>query len=229
MAKPIIGDQYNFLTIINDKLIVFSKYSRKVLCRCECGTEKLIDWRYVKSSAIKSCGCKQKELAGQHSGRKEYCCKWCGTTDSAAFSYNRKTKCIKCLYQIEQKTKQNTPEVKRKRSERLNRKHQYNFNNFIYSILRRSMKKKNTGFMYEVNIDHKYLMDLIEQQDYKCALTGIKLTHIFRSLTSASLDRIDSNIGYLKGNVQFVCKGINLMKSYHTQEEAIEFINLIKK
>jgi hypothetical protein len=45
----------------------------------------------------------------------------------------------------------------------------------------------------------------------------------------ASLDRIDPNIGYVKGNVEFVCYCINVMKNDFAKKEMIDFINLIKK
>ena len=38
---------------------------------------------------------------------------------------------------------------------------------------------------------------------------------------TASVDRIDSTKGYLKGNVQWVHKSINQMKSNRTDEEFI--------
>lgn len=53
-------------------------------------------------------------------------------------------------------------------------------------------------------------------QDRKCALSGIELkfnkTHLNRSDTTASLDRIDSTRGYTKENIQWIHKTINKMK-----------------
>lgn len=42
--------------------------------------------------------------------------------------------------------------------------------------------------------------------------------------TRASLDRIDSSKGYVKGNIQFVSTTINYMKSEMSHEETIQFI-----
>jgi hypothetical protein len=47
-----------------------------------------------------------------------------------------------------------------------------------------------------------------------------------RDLGNASLDRIDSSIGYVEGNVAWVYKPINIMKQ--TLNSA-EFIDLCKK
>lgn len=69
-------------------------------------------------------------------------------------------------------------------------------------------------------ISDEYVWDLFLQQKRKCALSGVELTFVKgknawknRSIgTNASLDRIDSNLGYIVGNVQWVHKDINKMK-----------------
>lgn len=70
---------------------------------------------------------------------------------------------------------------------------------------------------WELEIDIKYVWDLFVKQNRKCALSGLSLqfgpTTTRISETTASLDRIDSNKGYVKGNVQWVHKDINQMKS----------------
>lgn len=48
------------------------------------------------------------------------------------------------------------------------------------------------------------------EQDGKCALSGVKLN--FSKKQTASIDRIDSSIGYLKENIQWVHKDLNIMK-----------------
>lgn len=79
----------------------------------------------------------------------------------------------------------------------------------------------------DFDIDHKFLNDLFKKQQGRCAISGIDM--IFKSAetrkTSApsynvfSIDRIDSNLGYTKNNVQLVANSINMMKSYHSEEE----------
>ena len=46
---------------------------------------------------------------------------------------------------------------------------------------------------------------------------------------TASLDRIDSAIGYMKGNVQFVCYSINTAKNDFDEIEFIQFVESMKK
>ena len=47
--------------------------------------------------------------------------------------------------------------------------------------------------------------------------------------TNISIDRIDSSVGYVRGNVQFVCDIVNRMKSDLSQEELYEWCGLILK
>lgn len=73
----------------------------------------------------------------------------------------------------------------------------------------------------------KYLWGLFLKQRGRCALTDTELTLPKEDSKpkdyNASLDRIDSDLLYLKGNVQFVTKKCNCMKMDNTMEEIIEF------
>lgn len=51
------GQIYNRLTLLQRDV------GSKWLCRCSCGTEKIIDVFSLKANRIKSCGCLNKELA----------------------------------------------------------------------------------------------------------------------------------------------------------------------
>jgi hypothetical protein len=46
---------------------------------------------------------------------------------------------------------------------------------------------------------------------------------------SASLDRIDSSKGYVKGNVQWTHKTVNIMKQAMSDEELIDWCKVIVK
>ncbi len=43
-----------------------------------------------------------------------------------------------------------------------------------------------------------------------------------------SIDRIDSSKGYVPGNVQLVCKFVNLGKSGHSQVEVLGFFDRLR-
>ena len=52
---------------------------------------------------------------------------------------------------------------------------------------------------------------------------------ICRTPANASLDRIDSKKGYIEGNVHWVFKSINRLKSDLTHTEFIELCGLVSK
>ena len=54
-VKDITGKQYGYFTII--KFINSYKGNSRWLCKCKCGTSKIIEARRLKDGNIKSCGC----------------------------------------------------------------------------------------------------------------------------------------------------------------------------
>lgn len=83
---------------------------------------------------------------------------------------------------------------------------------------------------FEFNVSMEYLNDLLEKQNFKCALSGlpIKINEGRKTKeTTASLDRIDNNKGYTEDNVQFLHKNVNYMKWKHNQKYFLELCNTI--
>lgn len=81
----------------------------------------------------------------------------------------------------------------------------------------------------EFSVSLSYLWNLFLKQDRKCALSGQTLefpSQAFVGDGTASLDRKDSSMGYIEGNVQWVHKYVNLAKRSLSDEE---FINLCRK
>lgn len=64
---------------------------------------------------------------------------------------------------------------------------------------------------FSINIE--YAWELLVQQNFICALSGRTLELTVGNGGSASLDRIDSKIGYIPGNCQWIHKDVNLMKN----------------
>lgn len=85
----------------------------------------------------------------------------------------------------------------------------------------------NRGLVMQVTIEQ--LWDLFVKQNGKCALTGvdIKFAESHKENPTASVDRIDSKLGYIVGNIQFVHKDINIMKLDHSQDRFVELCNLV--
>lgn len=97
---------------------------------------------------------------------------------------------------------------------------------YISSAKRRARKLK-----LDFDLDAKFLWKLYEKQDRKCALSGVPISFSMvnkrRAQGTISLDRIESDKGYTRNNVQWVHKNVNLMKMYLSQEVFIDFCEKI--
>ena len=81
---------------------------------------------------------------------------------------------------------------------------------------------------------NKYL-----QQNGKCALSGVDImlrgqemgisSKYVHKKTTASLDRIDSSLGYTIDNIQWIHKDLNQMKSDRSMETFLYWIQTIYK
>lgn len=74
-----------------------------------------------------------------------------------------------------------------------------------------------------------------DEQKGKCPYLGIDLVLssysriVIDPVLSASLDRIDSTKGYIKGNIQWISRAMNYMKNGMSNDDMIRVIDLIKK
>jgi len=93
-----------------------------------------------------------------------------------------------------------------------------------YGKIKESAKKRKIGF----SIDRKFIDTLYQEQEGKCVYTGYDL-HFGKNgiAPTASLDRIDSNKPYEKGNVQWVHKVVNVLKGRQSHEEFLGLCKLI--
>lgn len=81
-------------------------------------------------------------------------------------------------------------------------------------------KKRNL----DVTITIEEGWNLYLEQDRKCALTGVDIGFSGsqnRSTTTASLDRINSDLGYVEGNLQWIHKDIQPMKVAMSNDEFV--------
>lgn len=87
----------------------------------------------------------------------------------------------------------------------------------------------------EVAITKKDIFDLLVKQNYHCALSGEKLvistktSEYRKGLTTASVDRIDSDRGYYLDNIQWTHKKINCIKMDLNQEDFIRMCHQVAK
>jgi hypothetical protein len=96
----------------------------------------------------------------------------------------------------------------------------------LRALLRRI---KNKYHNYDVDLD--YLKEVWDSQN-KCVYTGVELQlpkwkGINDPLYTASIDRVESDKGYVKGNIQFISITSNHAKNSMTHEQMIKFCELI--
>ena len=99
-----------------------------------------------------------------------------------------------------------------------------------YNIIHSGIKIRVKKSKLEFNITKEYVNNLFIKQESKCKLSGIPITlpkcWNDKSFT-ASLDRINSNLGYIEGNIQWVHKNVNIMKNVFPENMFIYFCKLI--
>lgn len=99
----------------------------------------------------------------------------------------------------------------------------------LYTTIKLNAKDRNLDF----DLDIEYLWNLFLEQDRKCSLSGLDIhlnsKCVEKKFKTATLDRIDSNIGYIKGNVQWLHRDINKMKNNFPEKYFIKLCELIYK
>lgn len=101
-------------------------------------------------------------------------------------------------------------------------KYRTTFNSWVVETLC-EIRRRAADAQYETDIDKDYLISLVVE---KCPVFKVPL--LYRRDTKghphiASLDRIDSSIGYIKGNVQILSFKANVIKSNATKDELLTF------
>lgn len=98
--------------------------------------------------------------------------------------------------------------------------------------LRRCKKRKH----HTCDLTLEYIRELWEKQKGRCAYTNVKLflpklnaAHETNYNHMASIDRIDNNLGYIKGNVQFVSVSVNWLKNRMDDKHLFEFFDIVNK
>lgn len=106
----------------------------------------------------------------------------------------------------------------------------YKYNQTIHNLPTRIHRGRKPKLSFNLSLD--YLNSLYEQQNHRCALSGISLEpdlSLTVSQQNMSIDRIDSNGVYEEGNIQWVDKRINMMKGTLSNEEFIELCTMVAK
>lgn len=99
-------------------------------------------------------------------------------------------------------------------------------------VLHNTSRSKRKQTM-EWHISPDYLNTLWEEQEGRCKLSGVQMTHhrdgSGAKEFNASIDRIDTEQGYLPGNVQLVCYRINILRHTLSTDMFYWWIHTIHK
>lgn len=103
----------------------------------------------------------------------------------------------------------------------------------LRDFIRRSKNRFKRGANnFDSSITKEELLEIWNKQKGICPYTGIVLEKPKSKggnskIYTASLDRIDSEIGYHKDNVQFISTAINLMKNTMSHDDTIKLCKII--
>lgn len=221
------GMKFGKWTVVDDVPIYTKGGQRNVKVQCECGAVEYKHWSSLRLGKTKQCkkcarlARRTKIEVGQSykgwtviggaeniNGQLRYKSRCaCGyeryLTASALMTNTRWFKCKHCatLESIDTITVKNGKIGDLKLSK-------------INSIKSKALLRK-----IEFNLSAEYLWSLYLSQEKRCAITGDNLPNIQK----ASLDRIDSKIGYVEGNVQWVTSQANKCKHVLSMSELYEF------
>ena len=227
--KNLVGAKFGKLTVVEDA----GRYSTgnvKWKCQCECGAIRFSKGSYLEKGEIKSCKeCVHENLCGKQCGKifvlerapdkivkNQKVIMWKCKCECGEIIYRRShnlihkdCSCLKCKKKIDRNR---------------NYKGCKDISGTYWSSLKHSAELR--GIKFDVDIEHAW--KLYEDQNKQCAISGIEIgfantrKEYLSQITTASLDRIDSSLDYIDGNIQWTHKTINKMKSNQLQNDFIQ-------
>jgi hypothetical protein len=195
-------------------------------CKCECGTEKPVYKTSIDNGTSTRCSlCVAKASRLKVEVGDVYNC-WTVTEVLPNVKFED-TKC-KCECVCGNKETKPVYQLKASRSKKCEKCYVLNEKipvfKLMWSIILKNAKKRDLP----VEVTIQDIIKLIEDQKYICALSGETLeiaettTQHYAGKTSASLDRKDSKLGYIPGNIQWVRKQVNMLKNNYTDDQFIK-------
>jgi hypothetical protein len=95
------------------------------------------------------------------------------------------------------------------------------------------LKRTRDRRKLETDVTEEYLRELWNKQQGICPYSKVRMIltdnkGLKDPIYTASLDRKDSAIGYMKGNVQFISIAMNRLKHTMTHEQTLQIIEILK-
>jgi len=227
----IVGEKIGMLTILGDSGKKDGAY-KLWTARCDCGVIRDYPSNRIRTKSIGgvSCGCRGKNLVGKKFGELEVL----ERTEKRSRDYKVIYRCrCSCGAEVEKPggylTSGDTKSCGCIRPIAIRNAHWTGFGEIsgdYFSNIKRGAKARSLDF----NITIEYIWDLFIKQNRECKLSGIKINlspNLSREEQTASLDRIDSKVGYIPENVQWVHKDINFLKNKYSEEYLLKICKMI--
>lgn len=205
------------------------------LAQCECGNQTIVCASCLKGKhPTSSCGClKSSNLVGRKFGRGEV------LSLTNLDKRSNKVWLLKCscgvLYKANTNslTSGNTTSCgcSRKGKDSSNYKGHEDISGDNWTDIQRNAKIRDIGFDITIEDAWKKFLD----QNKKCALTSWDITLFASSRKSrteeqtASLDRINSQLGYTVSNIQWIHKDLNRMKTDFDQDYFLKMCKAVSR
>lgn len=237
-AENLIGKRFGKLTVLSrdaDYVSPKNAHVPKWICQCDCGNVKSVLSNRLRQGKILSCGCDNPyhyNLVGERFGAL--------IVQSENFHDERKTKTRKrywnckcdCGNIISVSTDHlKNGKVKSCGCSRLNPNREDIFLNALSSQYKDSASRRGL----EYTLTQSELRSIVTQPCYYCGIDKPHIkkiqkrmsNNIVREYKYTGIDRIDSNKGYVFGNVVPCCKICNCAKSTLTQQEFFDWIQTV--
>lgn len=226
-----MGNEINW-TIIDDTII-----DGKILCKCICGKEKMVNANNLKQGRTTSCGCiKNRQLIDLTNYRGVKIGDKFNKLTVIDIPFRKKIKNgsnrfdnvihLKCKCDCGNIVERKFRDVTKKiilgcGCTDLGQKMIGSMPRYFYRYLIVQAKQREIPF----TLSFDELSKLFDQQNGKCALSDVEIKFNSSSKLldgNASLDRIDSNKPYETGNVQWVHVNVNYAKLRLSNNEFID-------
>lgn len=213
------------------------------LCRCKCGYERPILGVDLRRGKIPLC---------------TNCCRVCGKTRAETGFKGNKRICHECNKKSIQEWKKGNSEHRLKVNDWLEHnpeavdRYRQNERKRIQSepeiFIRRMFKEKIRQIKYLpkandkrsqeksrspkrriITITEDEIVAFWDSQSGLCAISGMPMLYRFNDPRTVSIDRIDSDLGYIPGNVQLVCRWVNLAKNNFTDVDIQKVLSEFKE
>lgn len=154
-------------------------------------------------------------------------CNKCGNTKNESEFYrpNRSSTCKECHLITTREYKRKKRESKEYRNIESIKQKERRFRMWQQTLLHDCKHRK-----LEIDIDFEYINDLFKKQKGKCYWFGVDLIPSINKKhpQQPSLDRLNNELGYIKGNVILCCYSANIGRNENQFDVWIEFIKQIK-